>query len=167
MKVAETPDTREAMCWMPIRNEPAWLAILHTYAFALLPRARMRSRGKAMPSCLCVCVCLSLSLSLSVSVCVSAKIYWKMLQAGSQSRKGIYRRHSQWKTISIIILGCFYTWYKSRWFFVPLFQLLPIISFMAPYFLFYNVLYSPSDIHSLHTVLIGLCPFSGLSSFPL
>jgi len=39
-----------------------------------LPRTRMCSRGKALPSYLCVRVC----------VCVSAKKYWKMLQAGSQ-----------------------------------------------------------------------------------
>ena len=36
------------------------------------------------------------------------------------------------KTISIIILGHFCTWYKSRRFFTPLFQLLPIIGFVAP-----------------------------------
>ena len=49
-----------------------------------------------------------------------------------QGRKGIYRRHSQRKTISIIILGHLCTWYKSRRFFTPLFQLLPIIGFVAP-----------------------------------
>ena len=65
-----------------------------------LPRAHMHSRGKAMPSCLCVCV--------------SAKKYWKMLQGC----KGVYRRHSLRKTISMIILGRFCTWYKSRQFFI-------------------------------------------------
>jgi len=89
-------------------------------AFALLTRVHMCSRGKAMPSCLCVCVC--------VCVCVCKK-YWKCF---NQGRKGVYRRHSQRKTISIIILGHFCTWYKSRRFFAPLFQLLPIISFVAP-----------------------------------
>ena len=73
----------------------------------------MRSRGKAMLSCLCVSVCLQ-------------KICFK------QGHKGVYRRHSQRKTISIIILGRFCTWYKSRWFFRSLFQLLPIIGFVAP-----------------------------------
>ena len=84
----------------------------------LLPRARMCSRGKAMPSCLCVCVC----------VCPQKNIE----KCFKQGRKGVYRCHSQWKTISIIILGRFCTWYKSRRFFMPLFQLLPIIGFVAP-----------------------------------
>ena len=79
----------------------------------LLPRARMHSRGKAMPSCLCV----------------SAKNLEKCFKQG---RKGVYRRHSQWKTISIIILGRICTWYKSRLFFMPFFQLLHIIGFVAP-----------------------------------
>ena len=81
-----------------------------------LPRARMRSRGKAMPSCLCVCVCPPKNIE----------------KCFKQGRKGVYRRHSQRKSISIIILGCFCTWYKSRWFFTPLFQLLLIIGFVAP-----------------------------------
>jgi len=45
-----------------------------------------------------------------------------MLQAGSLN---IYRCHSQWSQ-SI--------WYKSKRFFTLLFQLLPIIGFMAPPF---------------------------------
>jgi len=49
-----------------------------------------------------------------------------------QGRKGVYRCHSQQNTISIIILGPFCTWYKSRWFFTSLFQLLPIMGFVTP-----------------------------------
>jgi len=61
-----------------------------------------------------------------VCVHVCKKIFFK------QGRKGVYRHHSQRKTISIIILECFCMWYKSRRFFRPLFQLLPIIGFMTP-----------------------------------
>ena len=68
--------------------------------------------------CLCVCVC----------VCPHKNIE----KCFKQGRKGVYRCPSQWKTISIIILGCFCTWYKSRRFFTSLFQLLPIIGFVAP-----------------------------------
>ena len=71
---------------------------------------------KQMPLCVCVCVCLQENIEK----------YFK------QGRKGVYRCHSQWKTISIIILGRFCTWYKSRRFFTPLFQLLHIIGFVAP-----------------------------------
>ena len=62
---------------------------------------------------------------VSVCVCVSAKNIEKCFKQG---RKGIYGRHSQRKTI-IIILGCFCTWWR---FLAPLFQLLPIIGFVAP-----------------------------------
>jgi len=71
-----------------------------------------------MPSCLCVCVC----------VC-SVKNIEKCFKQG---RKGVYRCHSQRKTIRIIILGRFCIRYKSRQFFTLLFQLLLIIGFMAP-----------------------------------
>ena len=78
----------------------------------------MRSRGKAMPLCLCVCLCVRPQKNIE--------------KCFKQGRKGIYRLHSQRKTISMIILGRFCTWYKSRRFFTPLFQLLPIIGFVAP-----------------------------------
>jgi len=84
----------------------------------------MHSRGKAMPSYLCLCVCMC----VCGCVCPQKNIE----KCFKQSHKGVYRRHSQWKTISVIILGHFCTWYKSRWFFTLFFQLLPIISFMAP-----------------------------------
>ena len=64
-----------------------------------------------------------------LSVCVSSKNIEKCFKQG---RKGIYRCHSQRKTISIIILGRFCTSYKFRRFFTLLFQILPIISFVAP-----------------------------------
>ena len=65
--------------------------------------------------CLLVCVCAC------VCVCVSAKNIEKCFKQG---HKGVYRRHSQRnsKTIRIIILGHFCTWYKSRRFFSPLFH---------------------------------------------
>jgi len=64
-------------------------------------------------------------------VCVHKKKFEKCFKQGC---KGVYGRHSQRKTISIIILGRFCTRYKSRRFFTPLFQLLPIIGFVAPPF---------------------------------
>jgi len=99
----------------------------------------MRSRGKAMPSCLSVCVC----------VCPQKKIekYFK------QGRKGVYRLHSQQKTTSIIILGHFCTWYKSRRFFTLLFQLLPIISFVAPPLSKSHVVVTVSN-YAIHTPII-------------
>ena len=90
---------------------------IYCYAYSDDP-ARMRSRDKAMPSCLCVCVC----------VCPQTNIE----KCFKQGCKGVYRNHGQRKTISIIILGRFCTWYKPRRFFASLFQLLPIISFVAP-----------------------------------
>ena len=44
---------------------------------------------------------------LRVCVCVCPQKYWKMLQTGSQRR--LYKRHSQWRTFSIIILRRSYT----------------------------------------------------------
>ena len=88
---------------------------MYCYLLLLLPCAHMHSRGKTMPSCLW-CVCPQKNIEK----------YFK------QGHKGVYRCHSQWKTISITILGRFCTWYKSRRFFTPLFQLLPIIGFVAP-----------------------------------
>jgi len=49
----------------------------------LLPRARMRAAG--VKQCLCVCVCLQKNIG----------------KCFKQGRKGVYRRHSQRKTISI------------------------------------------------------------------
>ena len=71
--------------------------------------------------CLCVCVC--------VCVCVVKEI---LKNASSRIAKAFADIIVNKKTISIIRLGCFCTWYKSRHFFTPLFQLLPIIGFMAP-----------------------------------
>ena len=71
--------------------------------------------------------CLRVCVRVCVCVCVCVR-----KQCFKQGRKGVYRNHSQRKTISIIILGRFCTWYKSRRFFMSLFQLLPIISFVAP-----------------------------------
>ena len=65
---------------------------------------------------------------MSVCVCPPKNIE----KCFKQGRKGVYGRHSQRNTISIIILGRFCTWYKSRRFFTPLFQLLPIVGFVAP-----------------------------------
>ena len=96
------------------------LADVYCSATPCLPCARMRSRGKAMPLCLCVCVCVCVCPQKNIEKCFK------------QGHKGVYRRHSQPKTISIITLGRFCTWYKSRRFFTLLFQLLPIIGFMAP-----------------------------------
>ena len=61
---------------------------------------------------------------LHIRVCVCVR---KKKKCFKQGRKSVYRRHIQRKTISIIILGRFCTWYKSRRFFTPLFQL-----FVAP-----------------------------------
>ena len=103
------PQTTESHSFKRWVSQHLWYDI-----FEYLPHARMRSRGKAMLSCLCVCP------QKNIEKCFK------------QGRKGVYRHHSQRKTISIIILGRFCTWYKSRRFFMPLFQLLPIISFVAP-----------------------------------
>ena len=70
-----------------------------------LPHVWMHSRGKTMPLCLCVC-------------------RQKNIDTSSRVAKATQRK--------TIILEHFCTWYKSRWFFSPLFQLLPIISFLAP-----------------------------------
>jgi len=94
-----------------------WFLQLQDYpSHAITPRVYAHAAG--VKQCLRVCVC----------VCVSTKNIKKCFKQGC---KGVYRRHSQRKTISIIILGCFYTRYKSRRFFTLLFQLLPIISFVA------------------------------------
>ena len=103
------PQTTESHSFKRWVSQHLWYDI-----FEYLPHARMRSRGKAMLSCLCVCP------QKNIEKCFK------------QGRKGVYRHHSQRKTISIIILGRFCTWYKSRRFFMPLFQLLPIIGFVAP-----------------------------------
>ena len=104
--IPQTTESHSLKWWV---SQHLWYDI-----FEYLPHARMRSRGKAMLSCLCVCP------QKNIEKCFK------------QGRKGVYRHHSQRKTISIIILGRFCTWYKSRRFFMPLFQLLPIISFVAP-----------------------------------
>jgi len=77
------------------------------------------------PACACAA---GVKQCLRVCVCVRKT---KLKNASNRVTRR-YRRHSQWKTISIILLGHFCTWYKSRRFFTLLFQLLPIIGFVAP-----------------------------------
>jgi len=73
-----------------------------------------------------MCTCAAgVKQCLRVCVCPQKNIE----KCFKQGRKDVYRCYSQRKTISIIILGRFCTWYKSRRFCTPLFQLLPIIGF--------------------------------------
>ena len=70
-----------------------------------------------MPLCVCPCVHVSVCLSVSQKYC-------KTLQVGQL-------RHSKTNSQQVHI-GTFLSCYKSRWFFPALFQLLPIIDFLAP-----------------------------------
>jgi len=65
------------------------------------------------PACACA---VGVKQCLLVGVC-RQKNFEKCFKQGC----GIYRHHSQQKTISIIRLGHFCTWYKPRWFFMPYF----------------------------------------------
>ena len=90
----------------------------------------VRACAAGVKQCLrvCVCVCLSVCVSVCVCVCLQKNIE----KCFKQGCKGVNRCYSHRKTISMILLGRFCTWYKSRRFFAPLFQLLPIIGFVAP-----------------------------------
>ena len=101
-------------------------------------------RGKAMHSCLCVCVCCE---------CVGKEV----LKNASSGVAKAFTDVNQWKTISIIRLGHFCTWCKSRRFFTPLFQLLPIISFVAPPLLKSHMVVTVSNASHTYTCLYWVC----------
>jgi len=97
---------------------------------------------------------------VSVCACVLAKNIEKCFKQG---RYGVYRRLGQRKTISI---GCFCTWYKSRLFFTPLFQLLPIIGFMVPPLLKSHVVLARDLVenrHGIHTDTIAVYEINHLA----
>jgi len=68
-------------------------------------------------------------VSVCVCVCVGKKI---LKNASSRVARAVKDVYIQWKATNKITLECFCTWHKSRRFFLLLFQLLPIIGFLAP-----------------------------------
>jgi len=78
----------------------------------------------------CIHVCVSVCVVCVLCVCRQRNIEKCFKQVAKT-----FTDVSQRKTISVIRLWRFYTWCKSRRFLTPLFQLLPIIGFVAPHIL--------------------------------
>ena len=101
--------------------------------------------NKKRLACYSMCACAAVSL-----LAIIFQVEWW----------AVYRHHTQHKTVSKIILGCFSTWYKSRRLFSPIFQLIFFFSFLrAPHHVRpYWHCQCHAQCHRKSSWILGMCP---------